>query len=345
MAQSRVELKKKRKKKPFKRVLRIALFTFLGIVILAGAGLAYLGVKLNDVTTSAHTELERGTHSDYRDTEVNPIEDPISILFLGLDTRDGDLSGRTDAMVLATFNPDEKSIKMVNIPRDSYVEIVGRYKWDKINHAHAFGGVDMTIDTVENLLDIPVDYFVTLNFDAFMKIIDELGGIEVNSPMTFTEKDNATYGTIVIEEGPQTLNGEEALAYVRMRKHDPRGDLGRGERQKEVISAIIEKGTSFSTITRFGPLLDSLEGNLHTNFTFGEILSMHSYAGELGNIDSLSFEGENYYENGIYYYKLDEQSVDEISTILQVHLGLKDPSYLPAQTDENEEIVMEEEQY
>lgn len=339
-----MELKKKKKKKPFKKFLRITLFTLLGIFILAGAGLTYLGFKLNDVTTSAHTDLERGTHSDYRDAEVNPIKDPISILFLGLDTRDKNLSGRTDAMVLATFNPDEKTIKMVNIPRDSYVEIVGRGTWDKINHAHAFGGVDMTIDTVENLLDIPVDYFVTLNFDAFMKIIDELGGIEVNSPMTFTEKDNATYGTIVIEEGPQTLNGQEALAYVRMRKQDPKGDLGRGERQKEVIKAIIEKGASFSTITRFGSLLDSLENNLHTNFTFGDILSMHSYATELGNIDSLSFEGENFYNNGIYYYKLHDESVDEISTALQVHLGLKDPSTLPQQADDNDEVVFDEEQ-
>ncbi|RKL68300.1 transcriptional regulator [Salipaludibacillus neizhouensis] len=320
MAQSRVN----KRKKPRNKFLRVTLITFLALFILVGGALAYGIYKISGVTSSAQLDLERGDMSEYRDAAVDPIEDPVSILFLGLDSRDGDLSGRTDAMVLATFNPEEETIEMVNIPRDSYVEIVGRGTFDKINHAHAFGGLDMTLDTVENMFDIPVDYFVSLNFDAFIEIIDALDGIEVDAPMAITDTDNATYGTISIEEGLQTLNGEEALAYVRMRKQDPRGDLGRGDRQKEVIGSVIQKAASFSSITRFGPLLDSFEGNLNTNISFSSMLGMHSYANELANIESHSLTGQDITENGIYYFQLDDAVLQEVSDSFKVHLGLQE---------------------
>lgn len=254
MAQSRIAIKQN-KKKPMKRAMKVFLLVFLSLLLVGGLGLAYVIHKFAAVAADAQYELERGDRSSYRDGSVNPITDPVSILFLGLDSREGDLTGRTDAMVLATFNPSDKSIKMLNIPRDSMVEIPGRVRPDKINHAHAFGGLDLTINTVENLLDIPVDYFVSLNFDAFMEIIDALGGITIYSDRTFTERDNGTYGTITIHQGEQRLNGQEALAYVRMRKSDPRGDLGRGDRQKEVIEAIVDEAASFSSITRFNPIM------------------------------------------------------------------------------------------
>lgn len=348
MAQSRMAQRQSKRKKPMNKFLKVTLLTFLGLFIIAGGALAYAVYKIQDVTSSAQQDLDRGDRSEYRETTVNPIDDPVSMLFLGLDSRDGDLVGRTDAMILATFNPEDESIKMVNIPRDSYVEIPGRGTFDKINHAHAFGGVDLTLETVENLLDIPVDYFVSLDFTAFMDIIDELGGIEVDSPMQISDTDNATYGTIVIEEGLQTLNGEEALAYVRMRKQDPRGDLGRGDRQKEVIESVIRQAASFSSITRFGPLMDSFEKNLNTNVTFNNILGMHSYADELENVDSLSFDGEDFTENGVYYYRLHDESVQEMANELQVHLGLKEEGFdngfndEGSLADEDEEATSEE---
>ncbi|SDZ33013.1 cell envelope-related function transcriptional attenuator common domain-containing protein [Evansella caseinilytica] len=325
MTQLRTNKKRTKKRSSLKRGLKITLITLVGLFIIAGGTLAYMGLKLANITSSAQQELERGDRSELRNEAVSPINDPISILFLGIDSREEDLTGRTDAMLLATFNPKEGSIKMLNIPRDSYVEIVGRGTYDKINHAHAFGGVDMTIDTVENLLNIPVDYFVTLNFTAFMEIIDELGGVEVDVTQGFTEKDNATYGTIILEEGRQTVNGAEALAYVRMRKQDPLGDLGRGERQKEVIEAVINKAASLSSITKFGSLMDALGNNLNTNITFNNILGMYTYIDDLNNVESLSFEnGDNFIENSISYHQLNEESVREISEILQVHLGMKD---------------------
>ncbi|WP_233254357.1 LCP family glycopolymer transferase [Salipaludibacillus keqinensis] len=314
--------KDRKPKTPFKKFVKYTLFTLLGLLIIVGGVLGYMIYQVSSVANNSQENLERGEKSEFREEAVDPVNDPVSVMFLGLDSREDDLSGRTDAMIVATFNPHENSIKMVNIPRDSYVNIVGRESDDKINHAHAFGGVNMTIDTVEHLLDIPIDYVVSLNFTAFMEIVDTIGGVEVDVPMPISDTDNATYGTIEIEEGLQTLNGEEALAYARMRKQDPRGDLGRGDRQKDIIEAIINQSANFSTITRFNSLMDSLERNLSTNLTFGNMVSMHSYAGELDNIESLSFEGEDITTDGVYYYRLYDESKAEISRIFKEHLEI-----------------------
>lgn len=315
---------KQRNSKKKRSLLKLTLITFLGVFLIAGGALAYMGYKVANVTADAQQDLDRGERSEFREAEVNPQSEPISVLFLGLDTRDGDLSGRTDAMVLVTFNPEEGSIKMLNIPRDSKVEIIGRYREDKINHAHAFGGIDMTLDTVENLLDIPVDYFVSLNFDAFMEIIDTIDGVEVDVPFTFSEMDSADNNNVLtLQEGNQKLNGEEALAYVRMRKQDPQGDIGRGERQKEVMESVIREVATFGSITKFNSLLNTMGRNIKMNMSFNEIVSMHAYANELDNVESLHFEGSDVRQDGVYYYDIEEQSLLKTKQTLQKHLGIE----------------------
>ncbi|UCZ52708.1 LCP family protein [Bacillus shivajii] len=333
MTNSRTELKKKKQTSRFRRTWKtFGIFFFVTFLVL-GSVAAYMAHKMHDVTSSAQLDLERGDRSDIREEAVTPSKDSISILFLGVDDRTGNLSGRTDAMLLATFNEEEGTVKLLNIPRDSLVEIPGRGQ-DKINHAHAFGGIDLTIDTVENLLNVPVDYFVTLNFTAFMEIINTLGGVEVDVPFSFTEMDSEDRkGAIAIEEGIQTLSGEEALAYARMRKQDPRGDLGRGDRQKQILEALINKGASFSSITRFNDILDSIENHMKMNLSFTDLVSLHSYAPKLNNIDQLSFEGDNTRLNGIFYYQLREESVNTISKELRQHLDLENPADSNADTE------------
>src|SRR5699024_7601359 len=118
-------------------------------------------------------------------------------------------NGLSDALILATLNKDEKSVKLLSIPRDSYVEVPG-YNKTKINHAHSHGGPQLTIETVENLFDIPVDYFVKINFEAFIDVVDALNGITVDVPYELKEqnsKDKA--GAIHLQPGEQLLDGEE----------------------------------------------------------------------------------------------------------------------------------------
>ncbi|WP_227937237.1 LCP family glycopolymer transferase [Alkalihalobacillus deserti] len=321
MAQSRVKRRKRRGKKGILRM-----FLLLGFITLLafGGGAGYLIYKISNVTANTQLELERGDKSEKREIAVSPSKDNISIMFLGVDSRDSDLRGRTDAMLLATFNRTDSSIKILSIPRDSRVDIPGRQNPDKINHAHAFGGLDLTIETVEEFLNIPVDYYVTLNFEAFMEIIDSFGGVDVEVPFTFSEQNSAgVHNTITINEGLQTLDGEEALAYVRMRKKDPLGDIGRGMRQQQVIQALIEKGSSFSSISKYGDVLESIEEYMFTNISFGNMVALHSYASSLNKIETINLKGSNSTIGGAYYYQISEESREEISTTLREHLGLE----------------------
>ena len=164
------------------------MFPILLIAFAAVTYGGYLFTKASDVAADSQEELSRGEQSQRRIAAVDPTKDSISILIMGVDesnTRDdfGEAT-RTDALILATFNVKDKSVKMVSIPRDSYVYIPEKEKKDKITHAHVYGGTEATIETVEELFDIPVDYFFKLNFNAFIDVVDALGGIMVDVPIT-----------------------------------------------------------------------------------------------------------------------------------------------------------------
>lgn len=323
MTKTRAEYKEERRKKSsFKRFAKTTLLVFILLILLGGGTVAYMAMQLSNVTSSAQVELERGDRSEIRESPVSPGRDSVSVLFLGLDDRTGELSGRSDAIMLGTFNSNDQSVKLLNIPRDSYVNIPGR-GMDKVNHAHAYGGIDLTIQTIEDLMDVPVDYFVTLNFIAFMEIVDTLDGVEVDVPFAFTEMDSSDNKNVIeINEGIQTLDGEEALAYARMRKSDPQGDIGRGERQKQLMESIMREAAGFSTITRFNSLMNSLDNHMTTNLSFNNIVSMHGYARNLGDIDQLSIDGHNTRIDGVSYYELDDHSKSEAIETIQEHLQI-----------------------
>ncbi|WP_252315519.1 LCP family protein [Sinobaca sp. H24] len=224
MADINEETRLQRRNKKVRRRRRvIKIFGVLGIlgILAVAVAVGYFLIQLSSVTADTQEELDRGEKSELRTEAVDLQEDNFSVLIMGVDDREGtNLEGRTDAMVLATFNKEENTVKTTSIPRDSLVNIPGQGE-DKITHAHAYGGTDLAIDSVENLFDIPVDYYVKLDFVAFVEIIDALGGIEVDSPIAFSEQDSESNpDAIQIEEGEQTLDGEEALAFVRMRKSE-----------------------------------------------------------------------------------------------------------------------------
>ncbi|WAA12041.1 LCP family protein [Fervidibacillus halotolerans] len=320
--QSRME--KRMRKKTKRRKRRLWIFTpillLFTIVFIYGV---HLATKIADVTNEAHQQLERGETSEKRVEPVYPGKDNFSVLFIGVDERDGETKSRSDVLILATFNKDDHSIKMLSIPRDSRVDIPGYYT-TRINTAHFLGGVDLAVETVENFLDVPVDYYVKLNFDAFIEIIDALGGITVDVPFTFTEMDSEDHkNAITLHEGEQHLDGEEALAFVRMRKQDPLGDFGRNERQKQVIKAVIEKSATFSSVMKYDDILNSIGKNMTTNFTFQNIIALHPYAKSIQSIDSLKFEGQDAYIDGAYYFIINEDSRIEMSNMLKEHLGIE----------------------
>lgn len=324
----------------FKKRTKILLLIFIPLLLLLVGMAAYASY----LTNTAKNVVEGSQHklnsrkledkSKLRLKKVDPRIDNISILFLGIDDSSENIfSGatRTDAMILATFNEKEKSIKMVSIPRDSRVELVGRDRMDKITHAHAFGGIDMTVNTVEKLFNLPVDYYVRLNFDAFIEIIDALGGIAIDVPFDIVEQNSQREkNSIKIQKGYQILNGEEALAFARTRKYD--GDFERGQRQQEILKAIINKGLSIKSVTKYGDVLKSIGDNLTTNMSFEEMLAFHDYAyeGSNINIEMLSLSGKSARIKGVYYYILNDEHLEDVKSKLRQHLALDNTSQAAA---------------
>lgn len=312
--QSRVE--KNKKKKMSKRAKII--WSIVAVVVLIGGGYALtVYLSFNSALKEMHSPLEE--KSDKRD-EIVEIKsgDPFSVLLLGIDEREND-KGRTDTMILMTVNPVKKTIKMLSIPRDTRTEIVGHDSVEKINHAYAYGGIPMSIDTVEEFMNIPIDYYVSINMEGFLEIIDALGGVTLNNDMELT------FNKYHFPLGEVKLTGEEALVFSRIRYEDPRGDFGRQIRQKQIIQAILKKGASATSLLKFDSIFDALGQNIKTNFTLTEMVNLKGKYDDMNqNIDQLAFEkGDGQFIGKLWYYIPNEEEVLEISNMLRTHLNLE----------------------
>ncbi|WP_166705022.1 LCP family protein [Bacillus albus] len=349
--QENTRSKPKKSKKKTKIIISVILF----FLIVGGGYTWFLVNKASSAVRNAAHDLARGDKSDLRDKAVKPITNNVSVLVMGVDESDvrGKEYGeaiRTDALLLATFNKDSKTVKLLSIPRDTYTYIPVEKKKDKITHAHAYGstkngkdgGPQASIDAVEKLLNVPVDYFVKFNFKSFMKIVDDLGGIEVDVPVEFTEQDsNDNADAIHLKKGVQKLNSEEALALARTRHID--SDAMRGQRQQLVIEAILHKLTSVGSVTKVGNIIDDINGQFVTNLTFDDMLSFYKYGSD-SEIEKLQIQGDDcYMEKGddtcsksagggrTYYYNPDKKELANVTNQLRTHLGL--PAYTKTDSD------------
>ncbi|MFS0821588.1 LCP family protein [Bacillus sp. 1P02SD] len=311
----------KRKVKRKRRKLRLFLFVFLLLIIGAGT---YTYMVYNDVANAVdkmHNPLDRVV-SEKREVQAQfANQDPLSILLVGVDEREDD-RGRTDSMLVLTINPKLGSTKILSIPRDTRAELIDNDDPDnnwisKINHAYN-GGIEMSIDTVEHFLNVPIDYYVQVSMEGFQDIVDAVGGIDVYNERSF-ELDG-----VYLEEGQHHLNGEEALAYARMRKEDPRGDFGRQERQREVISKVIDKGVSLSSLANYGDILKALEKNIKTNFTLDDMIDIQlKYKDAAKQLDKMEIEGEGEILNdGGWYFLVSDETRQNLSDDLRTHLEL-----------------------
>jgi LCP family protein required for cell wall assembly len=306
---------KRRKKKP--RWIRIILSVLL--VVLIGIG-AYLYHVYSDVATAVKKMNVPLAAKKERTVNFNNGE-PFSILMLGVDERPND-GGRSDSILVVTVNPKTKTTNLLSIPRDTRTMLINKSKpskdkMDKINAAYAYGGVQESIDTVENLINVPIDYYIKINMQGFQDLVNAVGGIDVNNKYAFS------LDGVTLKTGPQHLNGLQALEYARMRHQDPMGDFGREQRQREVISKIIQKGKSISILTKYNAVLKALENNIQTNLTMNDIIGIQSsYKPAAQHMNSFQLTGTNDTINGIYYYKVDEKERQSVSDKLREALGL-----------------------
>jgi LCP family protein required for cell wall assembly len=346
MTNSRVQAKKEKKAKKSvkKKKKHVVLKTFLILIALmiitAGSYAFYLFKQSEKAANKAFDKNNTREKSELRQEKVEPLKDNISILFVGIDDskarEQGSDHSRSDALMLATLNNKDKSVKLLSIPRDSYVYIPYVGHEDKITHAHAYGGTQATIDTVENLLNVPVDYYFRVNFDAFIDIVDALGGIEVDVPYELPELDENDKRTVNLKPGKQVVNGREALALARTRHQD--NDIKRGERQQMILEAILKKASSVSSLTKYDDILEAVGNNMKTNMTFNEMKSLAAYIKNgMPQVDSLSLKGSDDMSTGIYYYKLDPNNLLEIKQTLQNHLELSEDELNNSQNNSSDD--------
>jgi len=311
---SRKEKHSTKKMSTMKKVLLSILIVL--IVLATGIGVYAYNIwnNVNKTSEKIHKDIKK-TDKRKKVVSVKKME-PFSILLMGVDHREGDV-GRSDSMILLTVNPEKKTTKMLSIPRDTYAEIVGKDKKDKLNHSYAFGGVQMTVDSVENFLNIPIDYYLEVNMEGFKDIVDAVDGVDVVNDLDFT------YQGVHFKVGPQHLNGKKALVYSRMRKQDDRGDFGRQMRQRQVIEAVIKKGASVSSLANYHDILKAIEKNVVTNLSFNEMISIQQdYKEAASSIEELKMDGENKRIDGIYYFLVSDEEINYLSSLLRSHLEL-----------------------
>ncbi len=307
-----------------KKIKREKIFLIiLGIVVVLVLAVVGVGTKL-------YLDLSHSIKETYQTVEraegprTTPVDlakqESFSVLLMGIDT--GDLGrvdqGRSDTMMVATVSPEDKQTTIVSIPRDTYVEIVGHNTTDKINHAYAFGGAAMAMDTVQNYLDIPIDHYVSINMKGLKELVDAVGGIEVNNDITFSQDG---YDFTI---GKTTLDGDQALAYSRMRYEDPNGDYGRQERQRKIVEGIARKVLSLNGISNNQSVLNALETNMRTDMSFTDMRKIaFDYRDAFGTIKQDQMQGEGFMQDGISYQRVSDQELERVQKELKDQLNLE----------------------
>lgn len=235
-------------------------------------------------------------NNERKETTVIPkgdIDGIKNILLIGADFREGEKNARSDSMMILTLDSVHNKVKLTSLLRDMLVNIDSHGK-SKLNHAFAFGGIDLTIDTIENNFGIKIDNYAIINFNGFMDVIDSLGGVTVDvqkedlADLNQYIFDVTTEGAKEITTaGVQKLNGTQALAYCRIRKNSG-GEYRRTERQREVINAIIQQ-VKDTSVVKYPSIIKTALSYVDTDLEFNEMLNL-AYAGlrlNLSNIETL----------------------------------------------------------
>ena len=255
---------------------------------------------------------------------VDVTESLFTIYISGIDTS-GPVStvSRSDVNMLVTVNPKTKQILMTSIPRDYYVTLANKGKKDKLTHA-GLAGVENSVKTIENFLNIDVNYYARVNFTSLVTMVDALGGITVDSPVAFT----TMHGNYHIVKGSNNLNGQQALGFVRERYGLANGDNDRVKNQQRVLTAMLKKAMSPKIITNYNSILNSIAGSFETNMSSSEITSLiQMQLDDMASWDihqiqlsgrGTSMTGGAYMPNNKLYYMIpNDESVSYCSSLIK----------------------------
>lgn len=235
--------------------------------------------------------------------------DYIDVLVLGIDSPEG-FKARSDSINLVRIDYSRNRIGILAIPRDTMVDIPGHGK-DKINHAHFFGGPELSCAAVSKLLNIPVRYYIQLNFPVFVRLIDDLGGITLDVEKPLNYDDYAADLHIHLRSGPQRLSGYQAMGYMRFR-HDNASDWGRIDRQHRFFKAVVSELGDPRNFVRLPYILYGSSSGIGTNLDMSQIMKISMRVPSIyknGNVETGFVPGQDIIIAGVYYTMPDKKSL------------------------------------
>lgn len=268
-------------------------------------------------------KLEVQEKIDAVTTKTDVVNNPFIVYLTGIDTY-GSVStiSRADVNLVVCVNPIEKQILLVSVPRDTQINLHKNGKMDKLTHS-AMYGINETILTLEDFLDIKVNYYAKTNFSGIINIIDSLGGVEVESPYAFT----TLHGNYEIKKGINQMDGEKALCFVRERYALPNGDFDRGKNQQRLLKAMLKKAMSPKIITNYNNILSAIAGSFETDMSSEDIKSLiNMQLDDMANWDMFNVQvtGTGDYSYSTYSQKgqktyvtiPDEKKLENIKSII-----------------------------
>ncbi len=287
----------------------------VGILVLVAlffAGAAWHNLKMTTSNMYNSAGITKTRNAD----QVLAQKRPVSILLLGTDTGalGRNYKGRTDTMMIMTLNPKTKTTTIVSLPRDMKVNLPD-YPSDspaKINAAYTFGGVKESVKVVQKHFNIPVDFYVLVNMGGLEKAINQVHGVDVTSPLTFS------YEGVSFQKGKTYhLNGSDALKFSRMRYDDPQGDYGRQQRQRLIISALLKKSVSYKTVLN-QQFLKTISNSSQTDLTFNNMVTLaRDYRGTRANIKQDHAQGRGEEIDGQDFEVVPTNEQQRVTNLLQ----------------------------
>lgn len=241
------------------------------LLVVAGVIGVMMYRNVRDATNTMYNPVAKTTTSNKGRSLDNLLKQkkPINILLLGTDTGalGRDYKGRTDTMMMMSINPQKESTTIVSIPRDSNAIFPDykQYGVTKMNSAYTLGGVSETIKTIDKYYSVPIDGYMLINMGSLKKAINQVGGIDVVSPLTFSNM-----GYHFVKGKSYHMDGKEALAFAQLRHGDPEQDYGRQERDRRVVVALLKKSVSPSTLLN-SDFLKSISSEMQTDLTMGQM--------------------------------------------------------------------------
>ena len=310
------------KRKKCNKAMRI-FWSVMAVILVAIGGFALY--EYNTVKNAADTAYRSGGLGNAENGSKNSVisnSKPIAILLMGTDTGafGRTYKGRTDSIMVAVLNPKTKKTTLVSFERDQQVNLPDypENSPSKLNAAYAYGNAKELAKVLKKYYNIPINAYVLINMGGLKTIVNKVGGVDIAPILSFS------YEGYTFTKGKTThMDGAKALAYSRMRYDDPEGDYGRQKRQRQVLSALLKKAESATTLLN-PSFISSLSKQVQTDLTFSDMTSMaNRYLAATKDLKTDYTHGTSYMQDGVSYQKISVSERQRISNLIRKTLGLK----------------------